>query len=156
MLDMYAIGSALAEQVATVTAAQGAAVGGTVIRGGTVEQPNSIPVTPYVVVSLPSGDIIEGGKGSERSIDHNFPVYFLYQRSGGDLPRETKTMLQWLGPLLDATHSATKLGLGDAGVKSALFESYEPVVYEYAGVEYHAWRFVCNVKTRDFDSNYSA
>lgn len=146
-LNMYAIGTALATQVATVTASQGAAVGGTVIRGGVVEQPNSIPVTPYVVVTLPSGDLTAGG--GERVGVHNFPVYFLYQRSAGDLARETKTMLQWLGPLLDATISATSLGLSASGVKSALLDSYEPVIYEYAGTEYHAWKFTYAVRTRE-------
>ena len=65
------------------------------------------------------------------------------------MPRETKTMLQWLGPLLDATVSATKLGQSANFVKSALLASYEPVIYEYAGTEYHAWRFIYQVMTRD-------
>jgi hypothetical protein len=146
-LDLYAVGTALAAQVATVTAPADVSMGGTVIRGSTVEAPNSIPNTPYVVVVLPSGEVTAGG--GERVAVHNFPVYFLYQRSAGDLPRETKTMLQWLGPLLDATISATSIGLAAQGVKSALLESYEPVIYEYAGTEYHAWRFVYAVRTRD-------
>jgi len=146
-LDMYAIGTALAGHVANVTASQGAVEGGTVIRGSTAEQPNAIPATPYVVVSLPSGEFVAGG--GERVATHEFPIYFLYQKASGDLPRQTKAMLQWLGPLFDATISATAIGQTSNSVKSALLASYEPVVYEYAGTEFHAWRFVYEVITRE-------
>jgi hypothetical protein len=143
-LDMYAVGTALATQYGTVTAPAGT-MGGTAIRGATIETPNNIPAFPYIVIELPSGELPVGG--GERRATHEFPVYFLFSRASGDTPRDKKALLQWLGPLFDATFTATKLGL--TSVMKALPNSYEPVIYEYAGVEYHAWRFVVGVWTED-------
>jgi hypothetical protein len=143
-LDMYAVGTALATQYGTVTAP--ASMGGTVIRGSTIETPNNVQVFPYIVIELPSGELPVGG-GQRRAV-HEFPVYFLFSRASGDTPRNKKALLQWLGPLLDATFTATKLGLSSVVMK-ALPNSYEPVIYEYGDIGYHAWRFVVGVWTED-------
>lgn len=145
-LDMYAVGTALAGRFLTVTAPADT-MGGTTIRGATIEVPNNIPVTPYVIVELPSAELTVENQG-QRRFDHTFEVFFLFQKASGDLPRDKRAMLRWLGPLLDALHGAYKLGLAGVVMKSRL-ESFEPVVATYAGDEYHAWHLTIHVWTED-------
>lgn len=145
-LDMYGLGTALAGQFVTVTAPAGT-MGGTVIRGATIEVPNNIPATPYVIVELPSGELQYENQG-DRRFDHVFDVFFLFQMASGDRPRDKKTMLLWLGPLLDALHGNYKLGLGGVVMKSRT-TAFEPVVASYAGDEYHAWHLTTYVSTED-------
>jgi len=141
-LDMYAVGTALAAQFATVTAPAGT-MGGTVIRQATVETPNNLSLYPAIHVELPSGEIITD---TRQAGTHEFPVYFLFAPASADQPRDKKAMLQWLGPLLNATHSATKLGLAPTVMK-ALVLSYEPVMYTYGSTDYWAWRLLTDVWT---------
>lgn len=143
-LDMYAVGTALAGQFATVTAPAGT-MGGTAIRSATVESPNNLVVYPAIHVELPSGEVITDS--AQQRATHEFPVYFLFAPVSGDQPRDKKAMLQWLGPLLNATHSAVKLGASAQGVMKALVLEYEPVIYDYGGTNYWAWRLPTAVWT---------
>lgn len=142
-LDLYAVGTALASAFGAVTAPSGTQ-GGTVVRGSGLE-PNAIPTTPYVVVELPKGEVT--WDSSQLRIEHDFPVYFLWQKAGGDLPRDMTVMLKWIGPLLNATYSQAKLGVSD--VQKAYVTAYSFGKYAYEGDEYHAWHLTVKVWTQD-------
>lgn len=142
-LDVYAVGTALAATFGTVTAPANT-MGGTVIRGYSLEL-NAVPVTPYVVVELPKGEITFDP--SRLLVEHDFPVYFLFQKASADLPRDMAAMLQWLGPLLSATYGKMKLGLTD--VRKSYVTAYGFGTYKYEGDEYHAWHLTAKVWTED-------
>lgn len=147
--DLYAVGTALAGKFDDVTGPSGVQ-GGTVIRGSSVGL-QSVPVTPYIAVELPSGEVTVEEQANRRST-HDFPVYFLYQKSSADVPRDTAVMLKWLGPLLDALETGNALGLGSESgwnvLKSRIL-SWEPGQYEVGGQPYHSWHFTVRVWTWD-------
>lgn len=147
--DLQAVGDALGSAFAAVTAPAGT-MGGTVIRGSTVGL-QGVPVTPYIAVELPSGEVTTEDPG-QRRMTHDFEVYFLFQKSSGDVPRDTKVLLQWLGPLLNALQSNNALDLeAETGwnvVKSRII-NYEPGQYDVGGQPYHAWHLTVRVWTTD-------
>lgn len=148
-VDLYAIGTALAGQMDNVIGPTGVQ-GGTVIRGSSVGV-QSVPVVPYLVVELPSGEVATEAQ-SDRRMTHDFPVYFLWDKAAGDVPRNTAVMLKWIGPLLDALESGNTLGLGSESgwnvLKSRIL-SYEPGNYDVGGQPYHAWQLTVRVWTWD-------
>lgn len=143
-LDLLGIADAVAARYAAVSTPTNETVG---IQGATARTPNNVPSTPYVVVELPSGDITLP-MGGRRTGSHDFDVYFLLDRSSGDIPRDKVRLLRWLPGLLDATYGAMKLGLSPVVMKSAVI-SYEYGVYDYGGTEFHAWHLVVRVWTED-------
>lgn len=148
-LDMYAVGTALAGTFDDVTGPSGVQ-GGTVIRGASVGL-QSVPITPYIAVELPDASV-ESEMQADRRIAHDFHVYFLFQKSGADVPRDTAVLLKWLGPLLDALEAANALGLGSQSgwnVLKTRIVSYEPGQYEVGGQAYHSWHFTVRVWTWD-------
>lgn len=145
-LDMYAIGTAVAGKFASVTAPTGT-MGGTAIRGATVETPNNIPATPYVVVELPSGEVTQ--QASRRDGVHTFTTYFLFQKASGDLARDKKAMLKWLVPLLNAFNTGSKLGITEVMKTLITGYDYDTGGYQYAGDVYHGWQFTVTVWTQD-------
>lgn len=148
-IDLYAAGTALGGKFAAVTGPTGVQ-GGTAIRGSSVGV-QGVPITPYIVVELPSGEVQEETPG-DRRITHDFDVYFLYQKASGDVPRDTAVMLKWIGPLLNALQTGNTLGIG-AQVGWTLLKTrtltYEPGQYEVGGQPYHTWHFVVRVWTSD-------
>lgn len=143
-LDLYAIGTALAAQLGTVTAPAGTD-GGTAIRQATVLTPNDISMLPAIVVELPHGEVADPAGGIQDGI-HDFEAYFVFGKNAGDIPRAKKVMLKWLGPLLNATYSAMKLGLASSVTKSEVV-SYEYGTYNYGTDEYHSWHLTVRVWT---------
>lgn len=148
-LDLYAVGTAIAGKFDDVAAPSGTQ-GGTAIRGASVGV-NSAPVTPYIVVELPEGEV--GFEAQyDRRATHDFSVFFLYSKASGDVPRDSAVMLKWIGPLLDALESGNTLGLGSESgwnVKKTRVLSYEPGNYDVGGQPYHSWRIVVRVWTWD-------
>lgn len=147
--DLQAVGTGLGSAFAAVTAPAGT-MGGTVIRGSTVGLQN-VPATPYIAVELPSGDVTTEDPG-QRRMTHDFEVYFLFQKSSADVPRDTKVMLQWLGPLLNALQSNNALDLEDETgwhVLKTRTTTYEPGQYDVSGQPYHSWHLTVRVWTED-------
>lgn len=147
--DLYAVGTALADRFDSVTGPSGVQ-GGTAIRGSSVGV-QAVPVTPYIAVELPSGEVTTEEQSNRRAT-HDFDVYFLYEKSSGDVPRDTAVMLKWLGPLLDALETGNQLGLGSESGWNVLKSrtlSWEPGQYEVGGQPYHSWHFVVRVWTWD-------
>lgn len=144
-LDLYAIGTALATQMGTVTAPAGTD-GGTAIRQATVLAPNDIAMLPGFVVQLPHGEVSDPAGGIQDGA-HDFEAYFIYGKNAGDDPRAKKALLKWIGPLLNGTYSAMKLGLVASGVTKAEVVAYEYGTYNYGGDEYHAWHLTIRVWT---------
>jgi hypothetical protein len=148
--DLYAVGTALGGKFAAVTGPAGVQ-GGTVIRGDSVGL-QSVPVTPYIAVELPEGEVTTALAITPVRSNHDFHVYFLWQKAAADVPRDTKVMLQWLGPLLNALHAGFRLGLGSESgwhVLKAWITSYEPGQYEVGGQPYHSWHFTVTVNIED-------
>lgn len=143
------MGTALSAKFATVTAPAGT-MGGTAIKYHNVGI-NNVPATPAIVVELPSGEV-ENEAQSDRSIAHDFPVYFVFGQAAGDVPRASAVMLVWLGPLLDALESGNALGLGSQSgwnVKKSRIVSWEAGMYDVGGQPYHAWHLTVRVWTWD-------
>lgn len=151
--DLYAVGTAIAGKFAAVTAPTGT-MGGTVIRGNSVGI-QAVTVTPYVVVELPEGQIETALAVTPRRSSHDYNVFFLFEKSSGDVPRATAVMLKWLGPLLTAVDAGSRLGLGSASGYSVLksgITSYEPGQYEVGGQPYHSWHFTVSVSIEEYNS----
>ena len=148
-MDLHAVGTALAGKFDDVTGPTGV-TGGTAIRGSSVGI-QSIPVTPYIIVEMPEGEVQSEDSG-DRRITHDFHVYFMYQKASGDVPRDTAVMLKWLGPLLGALETDNTLGIGSQSgwslLKSRIL-SYEPGNYEVGGQPYHSWHFIVRIWTQD-------
>ena len=151
--DLYAVGTAIADKFGDVTGPSGVQ-GGTLIRGASVGI-HSVPVTPYIVVELPEGEIETALAVTPRRSSHDVHVYFLYEKSSGDVPRDTAVMLKWLGPLLTALDIGSRLGLSSASGYSVLksgITSYEPGQYEVGGQPYHSWHFVVRVSIEEYNT----
>lgn len=151
-LDIDAIADALRVEFAAVEAPSGTA-GGTDIRGSSVgtAQVNAIP---YILVEAPNGEVQTAIGMDPRRTTHEFQVYFLFQHQP-DGPRNTRVMLQWLGPLLDALHANNALDIeygeeADWHVLKSWILSYEPTSIEIAGTPYYAWHFPVAVHTVQF------
>ncbi len=148
-MDLYAVGTALADKFGDVTAPSGT-MGGTVIRQSTVGV-QAVSVSPAIVVELPEGEV-QTEEQSSRRITHDFHVYFLFGKASGDVPRDTAAMLKWLGPLLGALEAGNQLGLGSQdgwNVLKSRILSWQPGGYEVGGDTYHSWHFIVRVWTWD-------
>lgn len=145
-VDFYALGTALAGTMGTATAPSSVPLGGTAIRQATVLAPNGMEVWPALVVELPhSGSDATVDGGNQRLVS-DFDVYFIIGQTSGDLVRMRETLLRWLGPLLNSTYAAMKLGQGSV-VDKAYVISYAEQPYTYAAIEYPAWHLVVRVWT---------
>lgn len=147
-VDFYAVGTALAATMGGATCTS-PPLGGTAIRQATVLAPNGMEVWPALVVELPhSGQDATVDSGDQRLVN-DFDVFFIIGQASGDLPRMRETLLRWLGPLLNSTYGAMKLGQG-AVVDKAYVVSYAEQPYNYAGIEYPAWHLVARVWTDQY------
>lgn len=138
-MDALAIADALAARYAsgTLTPPTGYAA----VRVSTARLPNATPRAPFVLVSLPSGQVVLGSSQVDHQMD--FEVTFHYAKASGDLARDMAGMLAWLAPLLGATYGQMRLGI--AGVKKAYPTGYKLIVATYAGEEYYAWQITVRV-----------
>lgn len=151
-LDLFEVADALRAEFADVTAPDGTR-GGTAIRGSSVGVA-SVNATPYILVEAPNGTVNTAMDVFPRRMDHEFQVYFLFDAHTPDVPRNTKVMLEWLGPLLATLDADNLLGLGfgvnqDWQVKSTQITSYEPTPIEVGGTPYYAWHFIVQVSTQE-------
>lgn len=137
--NFYSIGTALATQMGTVTLSTAPPLGGTAIRQSTVVAPNDMAVWPALVVDLPhtSAEIAVGAGWQDNQWD--WDCYFILASASGDDPRIRQTLLDWLGPLMNATYGKYQLGglVDKAYVVSAVY-----VDYTYGGQVYPAWHIV--------------
>jgi hypothetical protein len=140
-VDYYAIGTALATRMGSATAPSGTQ-GGTAIRQSTVIAPNNLTASPAVIIELPSGEI-GVPMGQVQKSEHDFDAYFLLDWSSAGDERVRKSLLQWLGPLIDSTYSAVQLGL--TVIEKAVVTKYEYGQYEYGGQFYPAWHLTVHV-----------
>jgi hypothetical protein len=148
-LDIFAVGTAIADKYATVTISDATVVGGTAIRESTFLPPNNLAVTPAVIVDLPSGQERVPESTYDQQDEWEFDVYFLLDKASGDIPRVTKAAAKWIMPLRNALHSGNQLGI--TGVLKARPVSWKFEQYEYGGEEYDAWHLVVRVWTEDND-----
>lgn len=150
-LDLYAVAEGLREAFADVTAPEETR-GGTAIRGSSTGTAQ-VNVTPYILVEAPNGEVQTAMGVFPRRMDHEYQVYFLFQHQQPDVPRNTRVMLDWLGPLLDTLDTDNVLELGAGAqegweVKSTQILGYEPTGIEVSGTPYYAWHFRVQVTTQ--------
>lgn len=147
-VDYFAMGTALAGTMGTATAPAGT-MGGTAIRSATVQAPNSLNMAPALIVDLPATSGEVAAANSLQKYIWDWDVYFILDWSSSDEPRVRKALLQWLGPLVEATYGAVTLGatVTKAYVVSARFEEYQ-----YDSGTYPAWHLV----VRTWNDAYAA
>src|SRR3990167_1145441 len=126
-MDALAIADALAAKFASGTLTPPTGYGA--IRTATARTPNAIPTSPFLLVTLPEGEIIIEGQWAKHHLD--FDVEFHYAQYSGDKPRDMAAMLAWLPKLLTATLT---------GIEKTLPMDYEYAILPYAGVEFYGWR----------------
>ena len=97
------------------------------------QMPNSVPVTPSVVIMPKTGEVVYGSGSWD--VTHQIDALFYHSKRQGDVPRSETERQRWLPYLLSATHGMMALGLGGT-VKSAMPTGYEFVVLPYGGDEY--------------------
>lgn len=143
--DAYAIGDALAAKYRSGTLTP--PTGYPAVRVATADVPNNVPLSPWVLVELPNGQIIID---SSQSATLEYHVHFLYAKHSGDTARDIKAMLKWIGVLLAATFSDVTLGVGSSDhVKSALSTQFEAEVFTQGGQEWYGWDITVEVILRD-------
>ena len=133
-MDVLAIADALAAKFASGTLTPPTGYGA--IRVATARTPNAIPVAPFLLVTLPSGEVIIEGQWAKHHLD--FDVEFHWAQHSGDKPRDMTALLDWLPKLLTAVLSGWQLGI--TGIQKTLPMDYEYDVMPYAGVEFYGWR----------------
>lgn len=146
------IGEALAARYAsgTLTPPSGYAA----VRVATSKLPNNIPLTPWVLVTLPDGEVVID---SAQSVTLNYHVTFYYGKASGDTARDMTGMLSWIGVLLAATFGQTSLGVAATQfVKSALPSAFRLTVETYGGDEYYGWDITVPVLLRDLGWTFTA
>ena len=111
--------------------------GATAMRAAYGQAPNSIPMTPAVVVLPKSGELVYGA--GQRKSEHEIDVLFYASRRQGDVPRAETERQKWLPTLLAAVHGQVKLGLAP-DVDKALPASYDFTELEYNGESYDGIR----------------
>lgn len=143
--DAYAIGDALAAKYrsGTLTPPTGYAA----VRVASAAPPNKVPLSPWVMVTLPNGDVVID---SSQTATLEYHVHFLYAKHSTDTARDITAMLKWLGVLLAATFTDVTLGLGSSDhVKSALPKGFEEEVFTEGGQEWYGWDITVEVILRD-------
>lgn len=105
------------------------------MRASTARLPNNIPTSPWVLVSLPKGQVVLGAQELNHSME--FHATFHYAKQSGDTPRDMAGMLAWLGVLLAATFADMDLGV--AGIRKAYPTTYDFVVATYGASEFYGW-----------------
>lgn len=142
-MDALAIADALATKYAslTVSPVPTGMVGGAAVRQSTARVPNKIPVSPFVTVFLPEGELVLSSQWIDYGLD--FRVTFHYAKHSADLARDVTGMLAWLGVLLGATWSGMALGV--TGVKKAYPTTFRFVIAEWGGDEWYGWELTVRV-----------
>jgi hypothetical protein len=107
------------------------------MRASYGQAPNSLPVTPAVVVLPKTGTVVYGS--GQRKSEHEIDVLFYHSRRQGDVPRSETERQRWLPYLLDALHGQVKLGLAPE-VDKALPTTYAFEELSYGGDEYDGIR----------------
>ena len=130
-MDLEDICDALADLYAPGTI--GTPTGATAMRASYGQAPNSVPMTPCVVVMPDTGTLIYGS--GERKSEHDIKVQFYHSKRQGDIPRSETERQRWLPTLLNAVHGSVKLGLSSY-VDKALPTDYSFVEFTYSGDTY--------------------
>ena len=124
------------------------------VRVSTARLPNAIPLSPWVLVMPPSGEVVIS---SSQEVTLDYRVLFHYAKNTGDVARDMVGMLSWLGILLTATFGQTSLGLSATQyVKSALPGAFRFTVETYGGDEYYGWEITVTVILRDLGWTFTA
>lgn len=140
-LDFYAIGTALAGAYDNLTPPTGER---SIQSSGLPE--NNIASFPAVVVFPPEWEIAY--QSGARETEQTWTVRFYRGRMSGDINIDTTALLKWAGVLVDATHAASKLGIGPP-IKKALPVSGLIGVHTYGGAEYGVVEMEIGVWTED-------
>lgn len=115
------------------------------IRVSTARLPNALPSAPWVLVTLPKGDLVLGAGEINHTLE--FHVQFHYAKHSGDTARDMTGMLSWLGVLLAATWADMDLSV--SGIRKAYPTDYEFVVFTYGGEEFYGWDITVVVDFRE-------
>jgi hypothetical protein len=115
------------------------------IRVSTARLPNALPTSPWVLVTLPRGEVVLGAQELNHSLEYH--VQFHYAKHTGDTARDMTAMLSWLGVLLAACFSDMDLGV--SGIRKAYPTAYEFVVFTYADAEFYGWDITWVVDFRE-------
>jgi hypothetical protein len=115
------------------------------VRVSTARIPNAIPLSPFVLVTVPEGELTLGSSELNHSITCH--VLFHYGKASGDTARDTTAMLSWIGVLLTATWADMDLGV--SGTRKAYPTKWEQVVLTHGGEEYYGWDITVVVDFRE-------
>lgn len=142
-MNAYTLATALAGKYASGTLTP--PTGYTAVRTSTAALPNNIPTSPWVLVTLPKGEVVIGSGELNHALE--FHVLFHYAKNTGDTPRDMVAMLSWIGILLGATWG--DMDIGTTGVRKAYPTSYELVTFTYGGQEWYGWDITVVVDFRE-------
>lgn len=141
MPDFDAITTALAARFApgVVTPPTGL----TNIRQSTGDLPNTVTVTPLVLVFPEAGTFLTGN--GTRTGDHQFFVQFFFQQTE-DLRRDTVAIRKWLTVLVDQCKASTQLG---GAVVFARVDAWKTVLLTYAGDTFSGVELTVTIRTSE-------
>lgn len=143
-LDMLAVADGLAAAYLAMTPPSGA----NPIATSTARLDNYPPRLPAVRVFPPSGATPAYGSGS-RKITWPFTVRLYVTEHTDDLPQNIALLYRWLSVFLDATHSASKLGLAPVVDKAIPTGSVTVGSLEYGGAHFDGIEMEVSVWTTD-------
>lgn len=144
MFDLEDISDAIAARYLPGTI--GTPTGAMAMRASYGQMPNSIPITPAVVVVPQRGEVVYGTQTWD--VTHEIDVLFFYSRKQADVPRSETERQRWLPYLLNALNGQMQLGLSGS-VKSAMPTSYEFTELPYGGEQYDGIRISLDVIVRE-------
>ena len=135
-MNVLTLADALAARYASGTLS--APAGYPAIRLATARVPNVISAFPAVLVFPPDGEMEIVSTSGMATYHLDFMVVFHLGQYSGDLARDTAALDSWLGPLLQATFGAMKLGV--TGVMKSYPMTWTLAVAKYGEEEFDTWR----------------
>ena len=132
MIDLLGIADALAARYAVMQAPDGLSP----ITLATARLENNLVNFPAVAVWPPDpGEMVMTYQGTRRKSEIPFTARLYLEASSSDLAKVATTLYRWLPVMVDATHAASKLGLGPV-VDKALPVNAGLGMLPYAGKQY--------------------
>lgn len=144
-MDLLAVTTAIAAKYANMAAPSGETNG---VRGSTAEPGDSIPMTPYVVVTVALNvpAQVKNQLGTRHSL---LPVdVTLYLEQATDVTRQLVRCQRWAPSILDAWAQTIHLGLAPA-VEDSYATEFELGQFTFAGQDWAGVRVGGIVKYQD-------
>lgn len=115
------------------------------MRVSTARIPNTLPTSPWTLVTLPEGELVLGAGELNHTLEYH--ALFHLAKHSGDTARDMTAMLAWLGVLITATWGDMDLGV--TGIRKAYTTEYKLAVFTYGGTEFYGWDLTVIVDFRE-------